>query len=62
LAPSGFASQDLRERCKTDCRKIKIARRLRRETVMTLEWIGERLHMDSRHTLANCLKPAMIHQ
>jgi REP element-mobilizing transposase RayT len=57
-----WAEQDLRERRKTDCGKIKIARRLRRETVMTLEWIGKRLHMGSRHTLANCLKPAMIHQ
>ena len=29
---------------------------LRKETVMTLEWIGQRLAMGSRHTAANCLK------
>ena len=32
------------------------ARRFRRETVMTIEWIGERLNMGSRHTIANSLK------
>jgi hypothetical protein len=33
-----------------------IVLRLRRETVMTVAWIGQRLQMGSRHTVANCLK------
>ena len=44
------------ERKKTDKKKVIIARRLRRETVMTMEWIGRRLNMGSRHTVANSLK------
>ncbi len=34
----------------------KMTARLRSETVMTLDWIAERLCMGCRHTLANCLK------
>jgi REP element-mobilizing transposase RayT len=47
---------DLEKRRKTDATKVKIAARLRGETVMTLDWIAERLRMGCRHTLANCLK------
>jgi hypothetical protein len=36
--------------------KGAIARRLRPETVMTLEWIAERLRIGGRHTVANCLR------
>jgi len=32
------------------------------ETVMTLDWIAERLQMGCRHTLANCLKGQRIYQ
>jgi hypothetical protein len=31
-------------------------------TVMTLDWIAERLQMGCRHTLANCLKGRRTHQ
>ena len=48
---------ELANRRKTDAAKVKIARRLRGETVMTLDWIAQRLQMGCRHTLANCLKP-----
>jgi REP element-mobilizing transposase RayT len=47
---------ELERRKKTDRQKIAIARRVRRETVMTVAWIGQRLKMGSRHTVANCLK------
>jgi putative transposase len=47
---------DLATRRKTDATKVKIAARLRGETVMTLDWIAERLRMGCRHTVANCLK------
>jgi len=51
-----WAEADLKQRWKTDAGKVRIAARLRRETVMTLEWIAARLQMGSRYTLANCLK------
>src|SRR2546422_997501 len=53
-----WTEQDLKEQRKTDARKVKLALRLRRETVMTLDWIAQRLHMGCRDTLANCLKGA----
>ena len=54
-----WSENELIERKKTDRKKVIIARRLRRETVMTVmtvEWIGQRLNMGSRHTVANSLK------
>ena len=51
-----WTERDLIRRRKTDAAKVKMARRLRVETVMTLDWIAERLQMGCRHTLANCLK------
>jgi putative transposase len=52
----GWTEQDLKRRRKTDVGKVKLAARLRRETVMTLDWIAQRLGMGCRHTVANCLK------
>ncbi len=51
-----WAEENLKERRKTDAAKVKMALRLRRETVQTLDWIAERLQMGCRHTLANSLK------
>src|ERR1043165_8088404 len=51
-----WTEQDLQKRRKTDPTKVRMAARLRAETVMTLEWIARRLHMGTRHTLANCLR------
>ena len=45
LQALGWEVEDLRDRRKGDPGKIKIARRLRRETTMTLAWIGEKLNM-----------------
>jgi len=39
---------------------MKIALRLRRETVQTLDWIAARLQMGCRSTLANCLKDVRL--
>ena len=47
---------DLKIRLKTDAKKVRIALRLRRETVLTLDWVASRLEMGCRHTLVNCLK------
>jgi hypothetical protein len=41
----GWKEQDLERHRKRDRRKVKIARRLRQETTMTLQWIGDRLKM-----------------
>ncbi|MBI2928028.1 MAG: transposase [Verrucomicrobia bacterium] len=56
LRERGWTEVELEQRRKTDATKVEIARRLRRETVMTLDSIAERLRMGCRHTVANCLK------
>jgi hypothetical protein len=45
LGKLGWGMPDLAGRPKGDARKVRIAERLRRETTMTLAWIGERLSM-----------------
>jgi putative transposase len=44
-----WTEADLKRRAKGDSGKVLIARRLRAETVMTVAWIAERLHLGSRH-------------
>jgi len=56
LKKRGWTQEDLERRRKTDILKVEIAARLRAETVMTLDWIAQRLWMGCRHTVANCLK------
>jgi len=56
LAKRRWGEGELEKRRKTDALKVKMAARLRAETVMTLDWIARRLHMGCRHTVANCLK------
>jgi len=56
LRRRGWTERELEQRRKTDAAKVKMAARLRSETVMTLDWIAARLRMGCRHTLANCLK------
>jgi hypothetical protein len=50
-----WAEATLTSRRKGDSEKVKIAARLRRETVMTLKWIARRLHMGSWTHVSNCL-------
>ena len=57
-----WTEADLKQRRKTDATKVRMAMRLRRETVMTLDWLAQRLQMGCRHTLANCLKAKTYHQ
>src|SRR5688572_11501069 len=45
LARLKWTVRDLRTTLKGDRRKIRIAKRLRAETTMTLKWIAEQLHM-----------------
>ncbi len=56
LGKRRWTEADLRNRPKTETNKVAIARRLRTETVMTLDWIAQRLSMGCRHTLAHELK------
>ena len=45
----------LKSRRKGDSEKVKIATRLRRDTIMTLKWIAQRLQMGSWTYVSNCL-------
>ena len=56
LRRRGWAAQQLAARRKGDREKVKIARRLRGETTMTLEWIAERLNMGAPGYAAQCLR------
>jgi hypothetical protein len=56
LRKRGWTEKDLEGRRKTDPVKVKLAARLRAESVVTLDWIAQRLRMGCRHTVANCLK------
>jgi hypothetical protein len=46
---------ELAQRRKGEVQKLQIARRLRRETTMTLIWIAGRLNMWTAGSLANLL-------
>jgi putative transposase len=52
----GLAEDELNQRRKGDLEKARIARRLRRETVVTLEWIANRLRMGSASMVVHCLR------
>jgi hypothetical protein len=56
LRQGRWTEQDVGKRRKTDGAKVKLAVRLSAETVMTLDWIAQRLQMGCRHTVAHCLK------
>ncbi len=50
-----WAEDELRRRAKGDARKVRIARRLRTETTMTLAWIAQRLAMGTAGHVTNRL-------
>jgi len=54
----GWQEDELKRRRKGDAHKVKIARRLRSETTMSLKWIVQRLRMGSVSMVAHCLKSA----
>jgi hypothetical protein len=53
-----LTEDDLEGRRKGDAKKVKVARRLRQETTMTLSWIAERLKMGRAGSLGNLLRNA----
>ena len=52
-----FAERMERRRRKGDAGKVKLARRLRGETTMTLAWIARRLKMGAWTYVANLINP-----
>jgi hypothetical protein len=52
----GWTAEDLQGCRKSHPQKIRIAARLRRETVMTLEWIAKRLCMGAATHVAALLQ------
>jgi hypothetical protein len=48
--------EELKHRRKGDRGKTRIARRLRRETMVSMRWIAERLQMGSVSMVAHCLR------
>jgi len=55
LARLNWTQKDLRTTLKGDKRKVRMAKRLRAETTMTLKWIAERLNMGVWTHVANRL-------
>ena len=55
LRRRGWTEAELKRRRKGDAQKVRIAARLRRESIMTLKWIAGRLHMGSWTHVSNCL-------
>ena len=49
----GWTGADLQRLAKGNPQKIRIARRLRKETTMTLKWIADHLHMGAAGHVAN---------
>ena len=60
----GWTGTELAQRAKGDVRKIRIARRLRKETAVTLKWIAAELHLGNWPHLSNLLAqpPEFINQ
>ncbi len=56
LRKMGWPEHALSERAKGDAGKVRIARRLRRETTMTLAWIAQRLAMGTAGYITNRLR------
>jgi hypothetical protein len=55
LRKMGWQEEALSQRPKGDAGKVRIARRLRRETTMTLAWIAQRLAMGTAGHISNRL-------
>jgi hypothetical protein len=53
LKRRGWTDKTLKARAKDDREKVKMTERLRRETTMTLAWIGERLRMGTKTRLSH---------
>jgi hypothetical protein len=61
LRRGGVKEEQLPAMRKGDKLKVSLARRLRRETTMTLKWIARRLHMGSWTYVSNLLHEKQNH-
>jgi hypothetical protein len=52
----GWTAWELAQQRKGDAANVRIARRLRAETTMTLNWIAKELNMGAAGSLANLLR------
>jgi hypothetical protein len=50
-----WTEAELAQRAKSDPEKIRLARKLRQETTVSLRWVAQRLQMGSWTHAANCL-------
>ena len=53
LLKRSLTEENFERRRKTEASKVKMAARLRTESVMTMDWIAQRLRMGCRQTVAN---------
>ena len=51
----GWPEDELRRRAKGYCGKVRMARRLRQETTLSLKWIAQRLQIGSWSYVSNLL-------
>jgi hypothetical protein len=51
----GWGPEELARRRKGDPKKVRVARRLREETAMTLTWVARELHMGAWTHVSNLL-------
>ena len=56
LVNLGWEEADLGQRRKGDAGKVRIARRLRRETTVSKRWIAQQLSMGSVSNVTFCLR------
>ena len=56
LAKLGWKAANLGQRRKGDAGKVRMARRLRRETTVSKRWIAEKLSMGSVSNVTYCLR------
>ena len=53
LLKRSLTEENFERRRKTEASKVKMAARLRTESVMTMDWIAQRLRMGCRQPVAN---------
>ncbi len=56
LRHHGWTGQDMEKQRKPRAARVRMATRLRCETVMAWDWSAERSRLGCRHTMASCLK------
>jgi hypothetical protein len=58
MEKAGWGAEDLARAAKGHPVKVRLARRLRRETTMTLQWVAKKLSMGAWTYVSNLLRPS----